>query len=88
MAIYIFIAVRKIFKNINKLSEILLLLELLFLVIIAYIIDPIIWFAVYFCILHGIRAIIQLNFKWYPDLLWMIIFTSPIIIFILISGKP
>ena len=35
--IYIYIAVRKIFKNINKLSEILLLLELLFLVIIAYI---------------------------------------------------
>ena len=85
--IYIYIAVRKIFKNINKLSEILLLLELLFLVIIAYILDPIIWFAVYFCILHGIRAIIQLNFKWYPDLLWMIIFTSPIIIFILISGN-
>ena len=85
--IYIYIAVRKIFKNINKLSEILLLLELLFLVIIAYILDPIIWFAVYFCILHGIRAIIQLNFKWYPDLVWMIIFTSPIIIFILISGN-
>jgi hypothetical protein len=49
--------------------------------------DPIIWFAVYFCFLHGIRAIIQLNFKWYPDLIWMIIFSSPVIIFILIKGN-
>ena len=85
--IYIFISVRKVFKNNNKLTEVLLLLELLFLVAIAYILDPIIWFAVYFCILHGIRAIIQLNFRWYPDLIWMIIFTSPIIIFTLIMGN-
>ena len=85
--IYIFISVRKIFKNINRLSEILLLLELLLLVTTAYMFDPIIWFAVYFCLLHGIRAIIQLNFKWYPDLVWMIIFSSPVIIFILITGN-
>ena len=85
--IYIFISARKIFKETNKLTEVLLLLELLFLVAIAYILDPIIWFAVYFCILHGIRAIIQLNFKWYPDLIWMIIFTSPIIIFTLVMGN-
>lgn len=84
---YIVISVRKIFKNTNKLSEVLLLLELLLLVAIAYILDPIIWFAIYFCILHGIRAIIQLNFKWYPDLIWMIIFTIPVIIFILIAGN-
>ena len=84
--IYIFISARKIFKETNKLTEVLLLLELLFLVAIAYKLDPIIWFAVYFCILHGIRAIIQLNFKWYPDLIWMIIFTSPIIIFTLVIG--
>ena len=82
--LYIISASQKIMvKRNSKLSDVLTFLELGLLVVLAYMFDPIVWFAIYFCFLHGIRAIIQLNFKWYPDIVWMTIFTSPVIFFIL-----
>ena len=87
--LYFSIVFKKIFskKNTDILSESLVSIELGFLVVMAYLLDPIVWFALYFCTLHGLRSIIQLNFKFYPDTIWMIFFTSPIIIFILLAGN-
>ena len=66
------------FKNKN----VLLLLELTSLVILSYFTHPFIWFAIYFCGLHGVRSLIDSNFNWNVDLKWLIIFTLPVLVFI------
>lgn len=82
--IYLYSIGKAVFLNKDKLSYILSIIELITLLLLAYFLDPIVWFALYFCALHGIRSIIYQNFKWYPDFLWIIFFTSPVIIFVII----
>ncbi|MDC0422946.1 Brp/Blh family beta-carotene 15,15'-dioxygenase [Methylophilaceae bacterium] len=66
------------FKN----KDILLLLELTSLVVLSYFTHPFVWFAIYFCGLHGVRSLIDSNFNWNVDLKWLIIFTLPVLVFI------
>ncbi|MDA9096709.1 Brp/Blh family beta-carotene 15,15'-dioxygenase [Methylophilaceae bacterium] len=54
-------------------------LEMVSLVVIAAYLHPIEWFAIYFCGLHGIRALINGGFKVFPDILWLMAFTLPVI---------
>ena len=73
-------------KNLNKIGLKLTLFELSLLIALAYYLDPLVWFALYFCGLHGLRAILILNFKFIPDILWVIIFSVPIILFIFLTN--
>ena len=57
----------------------LIILEMVSLVVIAAYLHPIEWFAIYFCGLHGIRALINGGFKVFPDILWLMAFTLPVI---------
>jgi beta-carotene 15,15'-dioxygenase len=66
------------FKN----KDVLLLLELTSLVVLSYFTHPFVWFAIYFCGLHGVRSLIDSNFNWNVDLKWLIIFTLPVLVFI------
>jgi beta-carotene 15,15'-dioxygenase len=66
------------FKNKN----VLMLLELTALIVLSYFTHPFIWFAIYFCGLHGVRSLIDSNFNWNVDLKWLIIFTLPVLVFI------
>jgi len=58
----------------------LILLEMISLIVISTFLNPVAWFAVYFCGAHGIRAILNIKFKWAPDIFWLLGFTTPIII--------
>jgi len=58
----------------------LILLEMVSLIVISTFLHPVVWFAVYFCGAHGIRAILNIKFKWVPDIFWLAGFTAPIII--------
>jgi len=69
----------------NNTSLKLIILELLLLILLAYYLEPLLWFALYFCGLHGLRAILNLNFKLVPDAFWMILFTAPITLLILLT---
>ena len=64
----------------------LILFEFLLLISLAYYLEPLIWFALYFCGLHGLRAILVLNFKLFPDIFWVILFTAPITTFIYVTS--
>jgi len=66
------------FKN----KDVLLVLELTSLVVLSYFTHPFVWFAIYFCGLHGVRSLIDSNFNWNVDLKWLIIFTLPVLVFI------
>ena len=66
------------FKN----KDVLLVLELTSLVALSYFTHPFVWFAIYFCGLHGVRSLIESNFNWNVDLQWLIIFTLPVLVFI------
>ena len=66
------------FKN----KDVLLVLELTSLVVLCYFSHPFVWFAIYFCGLHGVRSLIESNFNWNVDLQWLIIFTLPVLVFI------
>jgi len=57
----------------------IIILEMVSLVVIAAHLHPIEWFAIYFCGLHGIRALINGGFKVFPDILWLMAFTLPVI---------
>ncbi len=57
----------------------IIVLEMVSLVVIAAYLHPIEWFAIYFCGLHGIRALINGGFKVFPDILWLMAFTLPVI---------
>lgn len=56
----------------------LLCIEMVLLIILAYYLNPLIWFSLYFCGLHGLRAIIDSKFKIIPDLIWLFLFTAPV----------
>ena len=58
----------------------LILLEMISLIVISTFLNPVAWFAVYFCGAHGIRAILNIKFSWVPDIFWLVGFTAPIII--------
>ena len=66
------------FKN----KDVLLVLELTSLVVLSYFTHPFVWFAIYFCGLHGVRSLIDSNFNWNVDLKWLIVFTLPVLVFI------
>ena len=66
-------------------KEILLLLELSLLIFLSYYTHPLIWFAIYFCGLHGIRSLIDSGFNWDIDLKWIVIFTVPVLLFIYLT---
>lgn len=53
---------------------------LFILLVTGYFLDPLLWFTYYFCFFHGIRALINQQFKLRKDLIWMIIFTIPVLI--------
>ena len=57
----------------------IIVLEMVSLVVIAAYLHPIELFAIYFCGLHGIRALINGGFKVFPDILWLMAFTLPVI---------
>ena len=61
----------------------LLMGELTIMIILGYYLHPLVWFAFYFCILHGIRALINYNFNFFSDTLWLIVFTAPITLIII-----
>jgi len=55
------------------------LFEFIILIILAKIFHPLIWFGLYFCGVHGIRALIAEKFRINPDLSWLLIFSIPVI---------
>ena len=55
------------------------LFEFIILIILAKIFHPLIWFGIYFCGVHGIRALIAEKFRINPDLSWLLIFSIPVI---------
>ena len=71
---------RKKGKTILELK--LLSAEMIILICLAYYLSPLTWFAIYFCGLHGIRALIDSDFRIFPDILWLTLFTAPISIMI------
>ena len=86
LGIFIFVSCL-IFKMLQREKEDpialkLIMLELSLLIILAYYLSPLVWFTLYFCGLHGLRAILAFDFKFIPDVLWLIIFTAPISLFI------
>ena len=68
--------------NWHKNKNILFLSELTVLVTLSYFTHPFVWFAIYFCGLHGVRSLIDSKFNWNIDLKWIFLFTSPVILFI------
>ena len=67
----------------NSIYELILLgTEIVVLVCLAYYLTPLMWFAIYFCGLHGIRALIDCKFKIVPDILWLALFTGPVLVII------
>ena len=69
-------------------KSILIFFEITLLIILSYFTHPFVWFAIYFCGLHGIRSLINSDFNWRIDLKWIIIFTLPVIVFIFFTyGK-
>lgn len=66
------------FKN----KDVLLLFEITLLIILSYFTHPFVWFAIYFCGLHGVRSLINSNFNWRNDLKWLMLFTLPVLLFI------
>ena len=60
-------------------SNKLILFEFIILMILAKIFHPLIWFGLYFCGAHGVRALIAEKFRIYPDLSWLVIFSIPVI---------
>jgi Brp/Blh family beta-carotene 15,15'-monooxygenase len=63
-------------------KDVLLVLEFTFLIILSHFTHPFVWFAIYFCGLHGVRSLIDSNFNWSVDLKWLIVFTFPVAVFI------
>ena len=66
---------------ITKKDKIFLFLEFLITLILASFLQPLFWFAFYFCFLHGIRALINIGINSLRDLLFLIIFTLPVTLF-------
>lgn len=60
---------------------------LFMLLISGYFLDPLFWFGYYFCFYHGMRALMNHHFQLKKDLIWMIIFTAPVLIVWLICNE-
>jgi Brp/Blh family beta-carotene 15,15'-monooxygenase len=56
-----------------------ILFEFIILMILAKIFHPLIWFGLYFCGVHGMRALIAEKFRINPDLSWLVTFSIPVI---------
>lgn len=85
-SIIVFIASAILFYK-NKFEIILALFELVTLILLAIFVHPITWFAIYFCGLHGIRALIGINFNFKKDILWLTAFTIPVIVLFIFFAK-
>ena len=62
--------------------DILFLFEFSLLVILSYFMHPFVWFAIYFCGLHGVRSLIDSKFNMNIDFKWIFVFTFPVMLFI------
>jgi len=69
-------------KNWYTNKDILFLSEFSLLVILSYFMHPFVWFAIYFCGLHGVRSLIDSKFNMNIDFKWIFVFTFPVILFI------
>ena len=69
-------------KNWYTNIDILFLFEFSLLVILSYFMHPFVWFAIYFCGLHGVRSLIDSKFNMNIDFKWIFVFTFPVILFI------
>jgi len=63
-------------------KDILFLSEFSLLVILSYFMHPFVWFAIYFCGLHGVRSLIDSKFNMNIDFKWIFVFTFPVMLFI------
>ena len=68
-------------KDINSKDKLFLALEFLTTIIMASLLSPLYWFTIYFCFLHGLRALINIGIKSLRDFLFLIAFTLPVTFF-------
>lgn len=68
-------------KGITSNDKLFLVLEFLTTIIMASLLHPLYWFTIYFCFLHGLRALINIGIKSLKDFLFLIAFTLPITFF-------
>lgn len=66
---------------IKRKDKTLLFLEFLIIIFLASFLEPLYWFIIYFCFLHGIRALIYLGINSLRDLIFLTIFTLPVTFF-------
>jgi Brp/Blh family beta-carotene 15,15'-monooxygenase len=76
---FLFLLYRNIIISRN--DKFFLFVEFLITLILSNIFRPLYWFAIYFCFLHGIRALINIGINSFRDVLFLIIFTLPVILF-------
>lgn len=68
-------------KGITNEDKLFLTLEFLTTIIMASFLNPLYWFTIYFCLLHGLRALINIGIKSLRDVLLLIAFTLPVTFF-------
>jgi len=68
-------------QTVSKKDKFFLGLEFLMTLILASFLHPLYWFTFYFCFLHGIRALINIEINSLRDFLFLIIFTLPVTFF-------
>jgi len=68
-------------KEITNKDKLFLALEFLTTIIMASLLSPLYWFTIYFCFLHGLRALINIGIKSLRDFLFLIAFTLPVTFF-------
>ena len=68
-------------KGITNEDKLFLTLEFLTTIIMASFLNPLYWFTIYFCLLHGLRALINIGIKSLRDFLFLIAFTLPVTFF-------
>jgi len=66
---------------IKRKDKTFLFLEFLITIFLASFLKPLYWFIIYFCFLHGIRALIYLGINSSRDLIFLTIFTLPVTFF-------
>jgi len=66
---------------IKRKDKTFLFLEFLITIFLASFLEPLYWFIIYFCFLHGIRALIYLGINSLRDLIFLTIFTLPVTFF-------
>ncbi|MFZ9917177.1 MAG: Brp/Blh family beta-carotene 15,15'-dioxygenase [Methylophilaceae bacterium] len=58
----------------------LLAASLSIMMLAGYLLHPLVWFAYYFCFFHGMKAIINYSINLKLDILWMLLFTAPVLL--------